>query len=117
MWLIIYPNSLSNLLSSRYVFRLILQFYQDFLARNHRNIFILKIIRLDLILNRFRLSRSITRWLIHLTDKKKKEEKKAKRYYQMKYCFPRAIHYSVIIDIVVNKLFFILVISYFIKSI
>lgn len=35
----------------------------------------------------------------------------------MKYCFPRAIHYSVIIDIVVNKLFFILVISYFIKSI
>lgn len=116
MWLIIYPNSLSNLLSSRYVFRLILQFYQDFLARNHRNIFILKIIRLDLILNRFRLSRSMVN-PFNSPIKKKKEEKKAKRYYQMKYCFPRAIHYSVIIDIVVNKLFFILVISYFIKSI
>lgn len=80
MWLIIYSNSLSNLLSSRYVFRLILQFYQDFLARNYRNIFILKIIRLDLILNRFRLPViSIDYTMVNPFNspiKKKKEEKK-----------------------------------------
>lgn len=34
----------------------------------------------------------------------------------MEYCFSCAIYYSVIIDIVVNKLFFILAIGYFIES-
>lgn len=36
--------------------------------------------------------------------------------YEVEYCFSCAIYYSVIIDIVVNKLFFILAIGYFIES-
>lgn len=115
MWLIIYPNSLSNLLSSRYVFRLILQFYQDLHEITETLILKIVTIRFDLILNRFRLLVILIDYtMVNLFNSPtKKKEKKAKRYYQMKYCFPRAIHYSVIIDIVVNKLFFILVISYF----
>lgn len=50
------------------------------------------------------------------SSRREKERKRNRRYTKWNTAFSRAIHHSVIIAIVVNKLFFILAIGYFIRS-